>query len=117
LGKLLFFDPRLSVDNTVSCASCHNPKFGWSNGEAFATGVRGQKGGRSAPTIINSAYQMFQFWDGRALHLEGQALGPVQNPIEMDLKIDALVAKLNKIDGYKTRFQKVFGTDATPEAI
>jgi cytochrome c peroxidase len=117
LGKLLFFDPRLSIDNSVSCATCHNPKFGWSNGEAVATGVRGQKGGRSAPTIINSAYQTFQFWDGRALHLEGQALGPIQNPIEMDLKLDVLVEKLNKIDGYRTRFQKVFGTDVTPEGI
>lgn len=117
LGKLLFFDPRLSVDNSVSCATCHNPKFGWSNGEAVATGVRGQKGGRSAPTIINSAYQAFQFWDGRALHLEGQALGPIQNPIEMDLKLEELVAKLNKIDGYRTRFQKVFGTDVTSDGI
>jgi cytochrome c peroxidase len=117
LGKMLFFDSRLSVDNSVSCATCHNPKFGWSNGESVATGVRGQKGGRSAPTIINSAYQTFQFWDGRALHLEGQALGPIQNPIEMDLKLDALVEKLNKIEGYRTRFQKVFGTEVTPEGI
>jgi cytochrome c peroxidase len=117
LGKLLFFDPRLSVDNSVSCASCHNPNHGWSNGEAFATGVRGQKGGRSAPTIINSAYQTFQFWDGRALHLEGQALGPIQNPIEMDLKLEDLVSKLNKIEGYRTRFQRVFSSDATPRAI
>lgn len=117
LGRILFFDPRLSIDDTVSCASCHNPKFGWSNGEAFATGVRGQKGGRSAPTVINSGYQSFQFWDGRAWQLEGQALGPIQNPIEMDMKLDALVAKLNKIDGYRERFQKVFGTDATPDGI
>ena len=81
LGKQLYFDKRLSIDNTVSCASCHDPKKGWSNGERFATGVKGQKGGRSAPTIINSGYQYYQFWDGRAIQLEGQALGPIENTI------------------------------------
>src|SRR5678815_5937506 len=61
LGKQLYFDKRLSKDDTISCASCHDPKKGWSNGEAFATGVRGQKGGRSSPTIINSAYQAVSY--------------------------------------------------------
>jgi len=117
LGKLLYFDPRLSCDNTVSCASCHDPKKGWSNSAAFATGVRGQMGGRSAPTIINSAYSDLQFWDGRAHQLEGQALGPIQNPIEMDHKLEECVVKLNKIKGYQEQFQKVFGSDATPENI
>lgn len=117
LGKQLFFDPRLSIDNTVSCSTCHDPAKGWSNGERFATGVRGQKGGRSAPTIINSAYQTFQFWDGRALHLEGQALGPIQNPIEMDLELEVLCERLNKIPGYYQQFQAVFGTDANPDTI
>jgi cytochrome c peroxidase len=117
LGKQLYFDPRLSIDNTVSCASCHDPAKGWSNGERFATGIRGQKGGRSAPTIINSTYQAFQFWDGRAHLLEGQALGPIQNPIEMDLKLDALCEKLNKIPGYRKQFQEIFGTDANPDGI
>jgi len=115
LGKQLYFDPRLSSDNTVSCASCHDPKKGWSNGTPFATGVRNQVGGRSAPTIINSAYSELQFWDGRALRLEGQALGPIQNPIEMDHKLEDCVGKLNKISGYKQQFQKVFGTDVTSE--
>ncbi|HEY2413463.1 MAG TPA: cytochrome c peroxidase [Pirellulaceae bacterium] len=117
LGKQLYFDPRLSCDDTVSCASCHDPKKGWSNGTPFATGVRSQVGGRSAPTIINAAYSELQFWDGRALRLEGQALGPIQNPIEMDHKLDECVAKLNKIPGYKQQFQKVFGTDVTSENI
>jgi cytochrome c peroxidase len=117
LGKQLYFDPRLSCDDTVSCASCHDPKKGWSNGTPFATGVRSQVGGRSAPTIINSAYSELQFWDGRALRLEGQALGPIQNPIEMDHKLDDCVSKLNKIPGYKQQFQKVFGTDVTAENI
>jgi cytochrome c peroxidase len=117
LGKQLYFDPRLSCDDTVSCASCHDPKKGWSNGTPFATGVRNQVGGRSAPTIINAAYSDLQFWDGRALKLEGQALGPIQNPIEMDHKLDDCVAKLNKIPGYMQQFQKVFGTDVTSENI
>src|SRR5438552_413195 len=82
LGKQLYFDKRLSCDDTVSCASCHDPKKGWSNSDRFATGVRNQKGGRSAPTIINSCYSELQFWDGRANQLEGQALCPIQNPIE-----------------------------------
>jgi len=117
LGKQLYFDTRLSGDNTVSCASCHDPKKGWSNGTAFATGVRGQMGGRSAPTIINSGYQYFQFWDGRAEHVEGQALGPIQNPIEMDLTLEKLVVKLNAIEGYREQFQEVFGTDVTADGI
>jgi cytochrome c peroxidase len=117
LGKQLYFDPRLSCDETVSCASCHDPKKGWSNGEAVATGVRSQKGGRSAPTIINAAYSDLQFWDGRADRLEGQALGPIQNPIEMDHKIEECVAKLNKVEGYRQQFRKVFNSDVTPENI
>jgi cytochrome c peroxidase len=111
LGKQLYFDGRLSADNKVSCASCHDPAKGFSNGERFATGVEGKKGGRSAPTVINTAYGSLQFWDGRAKSLEDQALGPIQNPIEMNMTLDAVIKKLNGIDGYKTQFKKVFGTD------
>jgi len=117
LGKQLYFDPRMSLDNTISCASCHDPKKGWSNGDAVATGVNGLKGGRSAPTIINSAYGKLQFWDGRAAHLEEQALGPIQNPIEMTMSLDKVVERLNAIPGYRQRFQAVFGTDVTSEGI
>jgi cytochrome c peroxidase len=117
LGKQLYFDKRLSRDNTVSCASCHDPQKGWSNGEAVATGIGGQKGGRSAPTIINAAYASLQFWDGRAVGLEGQALGPIQNPIEMDLTLPEMEKKLNAIKGYRDQFQKVFGTDVTAENV
>jgi cytochrome c peroxidase len=117
LGKQLYFDPRLSCDGTTSCASCHDPKKGWSNSDSFATGVRGQKGGRSAPTIINAAYAELQFWDGRAFRLEGQALGPIQNPIEMDHKLEDCVNVLNKLDGYKVQFRKVFNTDVTSDGI
>lgn len=117
LGQQLYFDPRLSSDNKVSCASCHDPAKGFSNGEQFATGVEGKKGGRNSPTVINSAFQKFQFWDGRASSLEDQALGPIQNPIEMNMELKAVVAKLNAINGYKQQFQKVFGTDVTSEGI
>ena len=111
LGKQLYFDGRLSADNKVSCSSCHDPAKGFSNGERFATGVEGKKGGRSAPAIINTAYGSLQFWDGRAKSLEDQALGPIQNPIEMNMTLDAVIKKLNGIEGYKAQFQKVFGTD------
>ena len=117
LGKQLYFDKRLSKDSTVSCASCHAPDKGFSNGERFATGVGGAKGGRSAPSVINAAYYRQQFWDGRAASLEEQALGPIANPIEMALSIEDAVGRLNKIEGYKSQFQKVFGTDANPEGI
>ena len=117
LGKQLYFDKRLSRDNTVSCASCHDPEKGWSNGEPVATGIGGQKGGRSSPTVINSGYSYFQFWDGRAQHVEGQALGPIQNPIEMDLTLEEVTEKLNKIEGYRKQFQQVFGTEVTADGI
>lgn len=117
LGKQLYFDKRLSSDNTVSCASCHDPAKGWSNGEATAEGVGGQRGGRSAPTILNSAYHRFQFWDGRAATLEDQALGPIANPIEMNLPIEEAVKRIAAIDGYAKQFQEVFGGPVTEENL
>lgn len=117
LGRQLFFDPRLSSTETVSCATCHDPSKGWSNGARFATGIDGLIGGRSAPTIINSAYNRFNFWDGRADGLEHQALGPIQNEIEMNMSLDDVVARLNEIEGYRNQFQAVFGTDVTADGI
>lgn len=117
LGKQLYFDKRLSSDNTISCASCHDPNKGWSNGEATAAGVEGQRGGRSAPTIINSAYQKFQFWDGRAGSLEEQALGPIANPIEMNLPVDEAVKRIANIEGYAKQFQAVFGEPVNAENL
>ncbi len=115
LGKLLYFDPRLSVDHTISCASCHDPNKGWSNGEPTATGVAGKKGGRNSPTVINTALQKFQFWDGRAGTLEEQALGPMQNPIEMNMSLDLVVERLNASPEYVRRFEEVFGARPTAE--
>src|SRR5215510_1016210 len=111
LGKLLYFDKRLSGDNTVACASCHSPEHAYTDGSQFATGIRGQKGGRSAPTVINRAYSLAQFWDGRAATLEEQAKGPIQNPIEMGMTHPDVVAKLRGVKGYRVMFAKVFGTE------
>lgn len=117
LGRQLYFDKRLSRDNDISCASCHAPDKGWSNGEQFATGFQGKQGDRNAPTVINTAYNRFQFWDGRSPSLEDQALGPIQNPIEMNLTLPEAVERLNGIPGYRRQFQAVFGTDATADGI
>jgi cytochrome c peroxidase len=110
LGKLLYYDKRLSADNTVACATCHAPASGFTDNAPVSTGIRGQKGGRSAPTVINRAYSLNQFWDGRAATLEEQAKGPIQNPIEMGSTHEAVVAKLRGIAGYKPLAAKAFGT-------
>jgi len=110
LGKLLYFDKRLSADGTVSCASCHDPKFAFTDGKAVSDGIKGQKGGRSAPTVINRAYSLAQFWDGRAGTLEEQAIGPMANPIEMGNTHEAIVKNLRGIAGYRPLFEKAFGT-------
>lgn len=109
LGRRLFYDPILSVDNTVSCASCHSPAFGFADPKPFSEGVRGQKGGRNAPTVVNSAYYETQFWDGRALSLEKQAEGPVQNPVEMAHTLEGVEKKLAADASYRTAFEKAFG--------
>jgi len=117
LGAQLYFDTRLSADNTISCGSCHDPRTGWANPHPTDTGIRGQVGGRNSGTIINAAYMRYQFWDGRAGSLEEQALGPIHNPIEMGETLENVVAKLNAIPGYKEQFRHVFGTDATADGI
>ena len=117
LGKLLYFDPRLSKDSTISCATCHNPKEGWSERRMTSEGINGQIGTRNSPTIINSAYHPTQFWDGRAATLEEQALGPVENPIEMGHKLDVCVKGLSAIPEYTSRFKAVFDTGVTKEGI
>ena len=117
LGKQLYFDKRVSKDGTVACATCHDPKMGWAERTAVSTGIRGQKGGRNSPTVINAAYADAQFWDGRAATLEDQAVGPVGNPIEMGHTMAELVAAFAKIPGYQEQFQKVFGTPVTEKGF
>lgn len=117
LGKQLYFDKRLSSNNTVSCATCHDPAHYWADTTPVSEGVAHRLGKRNSPTILNAAYSVPQFWDGRALHLEKQAVGPVANPLEMDLPMPALLAKLNAIPGYHTQFMEVFGTEATEDNV
>ncbi len=110
LGKKLFFDPRLSADGSVSCNSCHNVMAGGEDNRAFSVGVKGQRGGRSSPTVWNAAFMSVQFWDGRAPSLEKQAEGPMTNPIEMGSANHAVViGSLQKIPGYVSEFKKVYG--------
>ena len=110
LGKQLFFDPRLSVDGTVSCNSCHNVMASGTDNRSVSVGVMGKKGGRSAPTVWNSAFLTAQFWDGRAATLEEQAKGPILNPIEMGMPNEKAVEKrINEIPGYVSQFKTVFG--------
>ncbi len=111
LGRYLYFEKRLSADETLSCASCHDPQYAFTDGAAVSTGIRKQKGNRSAPTIINRAYTLAQFWDGRAATLEDQAKGPMANPIEMGNTHEALVGRLQQIPGYRPMFAKAFGSD------
>ncbi len=109
LGRQLYFDPRLSVDVTVSCASCHNPDEGFARHTQFGIGVKGQQGGRNSPVSYNRILSGAQFWDGRAASLEDQAVGPIANPIEMGHTHEACVICLGGVPGYKLQFEKIFG--------
>lgn len=117
LGKQLYFDGRLSKNNQVSCAFCHTPGTGFADPRQTSIGVDGKVGGRQAPTVFNTAFNPVQFWDGRAGSLEEQAIGPIQNPIEMAETHENVVAKLRKIPGYRKQFNEVFGTDVNIQGI
>ncbi len=108
LGKLLYFDKRLSKSNEISCATCHDPKLGWSDGLSKSIGHNGATGPRNSPTIINTAYQQHQFWDGRVKSLEEQALGPIETEVEMNMPLKELIPKLKKIDGYLKLFKEAY---------
>ncbi|NBT61465.1 MAG: cytochrome C peroxidase [Planctomycetia bacterium] len=114
LGKKIYFDTIISSNNTVSCASCHNPKMGFTDQSMVSIGINGKLGGMSAPSVYNSAYNLAQFWDGRAPTLEAQSQGPPQNPSEMfDGKgnaWDAAVERLRAKPEYVAMFKDVFGT-------
>lgn len=110
LGRMLFYDKRLSRDDSISCSSCHKPELDFSDHVPFALGVSGKIGVRNAPSIENAAYLPLQFWDGRASSLELQAAGPIANPIEMDQPHEVSVAKLSKVPGYNDMFRKAFGS-------
>ncbi|MGL4551370.1 MAG: cytochrome-c peroxidase [Gemmataceae bacterium] len=121
LGRKLYFDPVLSADKTVSCASCHDPKKGFTDQANFSTGIRGNKGGMSAPTVFNSGYNALQFWDGRAASLEDQSQGPVQNALEMfdgdGHAWKRAVKRLREDAEYVAAFKAVFGTPPTRDSV
>ncbi len=117
LGKQLYFDGRLSKNNAISCAFCHNPFTGFADPRQTSIGVGGGIGGRQAPTVYNTGFIPLQFWDGRAGSLEEQALGPIANPVEMAEVLDHVVKKLAKIKGYQQQFRAVFGTDVNLQGL
>jgi cytochrome c peroxidase len=118
LGRMLFFDPRLSGSSWISCASCHNPGFSWSDALPRAVGHGMQQLGRRTPTIINLAWAPALFWDGRAESLEQQALGPIQAPGEMNLSLEELVRRLDGIEGYRSVFGRAYpGEGISPDTI
>ena len=108
LGRKLFFDPILSKDNSVSCASCHQPKHGFASPDPLAIGVGGAVGTRNAPSLVNRAFGRSFFWDGRAKSLEEQSLKPIENKVEFDSSIEAVLKRLKSKPAYVKRFQKAF---------
>ncbi|MFI5247424.1 MAG: cytochrome-c peroxidase [Nitrospirales bacterium] len=117
LGKQLYFDGRLSKSGAIPCAFCHNPGTGFADPRQTSIGIGGGVGGRQAPTVYNTAFNHLQFWDGRARSLEEQAIGPIQNPIEMGETHENVVSKLKKIKGYQQQFRAVFGTEVSLQGI
>jgi cytochrome c peroxidase len=117
LGRLLFFDPVLSKDSTISCASCHKPGYAFADTSATSFGVGGTKGVRNTPSAMNVALQSVFFWDGRAKNLEEQALSPIENPVEMNLSLDKALMRLHQSEKYKTYFQKIFNCAPTRENL
>jgi cytochrome c peroxidase len=108
LGERLFHDTRLSADSTVSCASCHNLKAGGVDGQRFSIGVGGAVGSINAPTVLNSAYNLAQFWDGRAATLEEQAVGPIHNPVEMGATMSQVIGRLEQDADLVARFGRLY---------
>jgi cytochrome c peroxidase len=117
LGFRLWFEPKLSGNNRMTCATCHNHTMGYSNAQPNAAGIQGKRGDRNVPTIYAAATGALQFWDGRADSLEAQALGPIENPIEMDARLPDVIRKLEAHPYYPQKFQEAFGTGVTEDGI
>jgi cytochrome c peroxidase len=114
LGKMLFFDPRLSASHAISCNSCHNLGLGGADAEPTSIGHRWQHGGRNAPTVLNAVFNHAQFWDGRAKDLEQQAGGPIVNPVEMASPEPHVAEQLKGTAGYRDAFAKAFPGEPDP---
>jgi cytochrome c peroxidase len=117
LGKMLFFDPRLSGSGFLSCATCHNPSLDWQDGQPKALGNDMKRLGRRTPTILNAAWGESFFWDGRASTLEEQALGPIASPGEMNMPLEGLIDRLKTIDGYRPHFEAAYPGEGLTTAV
>jgi cytochrome c peroxidase len=117
LGRHLFYDERLSRNNTIACATCHQQEKAFTDGLALSTGIDGQKHHRSSMPLMNLLWTKHFFWDGRVQSLEEQVLIPIQNPIEMDMPLDSLVNKLQRFPDYTSKFEKAFGTSRITSAL
>ncbi len=112
LGKVLYFDPRLSGDGLTSCATCHNPGLGWADGRAKGLGFKGKELGRASPTLVNAAYNSLQMWDGSKKNLEEQVIGPMISPDEMHTDMLVTEKWLSTNSEYKTLFSKAYPGEA-----
>lgn len=118
LGKLLFFDPRLSRSKQIACASCHDPELGWGDGRRVAYGHNRQTGNRNGMTLFNVGFYQNLFWDGRSASLEDQVQFPVQNAVEMAQELTTMEKNIHEIKGYKEYFKAAFGSEkVTVKAI
>jgi cytochrome c peroxidase len=117
LGKMLYFDPRLSASHSISCNSCHNLGLGGADAQSTSIGHRWQHGGRNAPTVLNAVFNTAQFWDGRAKDLEQQAGGPMINPVEMASPEAHVAEQLKGTPGYRDMFAKAFAGESDPVTL
>jgi cytochrome c peroxidase len=117
LGKILFFDPILSANKKISCASCHKPDFAFADTVALSLGVDDKTGDRNTPSAMNMLFQKTLFWDGRAKTLEDQALAPIENKVEMNLPIDQAILRLRQSKKYRSYFKKIFESEPTKETL
>ena len=117
LGRRLFFDNLLSIDKTVSCATCHDPERAFADARPLAVGVQGRTGRRNSPTLVNRAFGRLHFWDGRAATLEIQALRPIADEVEMALPLEDLLTRLQADRSYSETFEKVFERPITIDDV
>lgn len=117
LGNMLFFEPRISASGVISCATCHSPSLGWTDRLPRGTGHDGQIGARNSPTVLNSGFLEAQFWDGREPDLEGQALGPIQDSVEMAMDLDHAIERLEEFDLYHEKFAAAYPDESDPITI
>jgi cytochrome c peroxidase len=117
LGQRLFFDRTLSAERTVSCSSCHRPESFFADDEPVSPGVFGRRGHRNTPSLLNVAYARHLTWDGRSRTLEEQVLKPIQDPLEMDLPLDSVVARLSTDGGYRAAFLGAYDAPVSPDGV